>query len=155
MNSDEDASGEPDASVRTVPVADLHFAAVPAAPERLPALRRALGEWAERVGMNAEQIEVLALASYEALANAAAHAYPDGEGVLEVHATYLPERARAQVTVTDFGSWRPEPAERGELGGRGLMLIRQLAEHADVNTDAAGTAVRMSWTAPAGAPAPR
>ncbi len=155
MNSDEDASGDSDLSVGTVPVTDLHFAAVPAAAERLPELRRALGEWAERVGMNTEQIEVLALASYEALANAATHAYPDGKGALEVHATYLPERAQAQITVADSGCWRPEPTERGELGGRGLVLIRNLAEHAEVSTDAAGTAVRMYWTVAAAAPATR
>lgn len=145
MISDEDATGEPAFPAGT-PVADVHFAAVPADPQRLPGLRRALAEWAERAGMSAEQVEVLALTSYEALANAAEHAYSDGEGVLEVHATYSPERARVQVTVTDAGRWRPPPIDRGEWGGRGLVLIRNLAEHAEVSTDATGTTVRMSWT---------
>lgn len=153
MNSDEDATGAPAGAL----VADVHYAAVPAHPERLPGLRRALAGWADRVGMSAEQIEVLALASYEALANATAHAYSNGEGVLEVHATYLPERAQAQVTVTDSGRWRPPSTEWG-LGGRGLVLIRNLAEHAEVSTDATGTTVRMHWTVgtlASAAPAPR
>ncbi|MHA6801383.1 ATP-binding protein [Bounagaea algeriensis] len=143
MNSDEDATGEPDPLAG---VADVHFAAVPAEPEQLPGLRRALAEWAGRVGMSAEQIELVALASYEALTNATVHAYSGAGGVLDVHARYLPERAQAQVTVTDSGRWRPEPPERGEQGGRGLVLIRNLAEHAEVTTDASGTAVRMRWT---------
>lgn len=153
MNSDEDATGEPDPLAGAV--ADVHFAAVPADPERLPGLRRALAGWAERAGMSAEQVEVLALASYEALANATAHAYSDGAGVLKVHATYLPEQAQAQVTVTDSGHWRPPPTERGELSGRGLVLIRNLAEQAEVSTDTSGTTVWMSWTVhtPATAPA--
>lgn len=144
MTSDEDTAGRADRPDGAV--ADVEAAAVPAEPDQLPGVRRALAEWAGHVGMSAEQVEAVALASYEALANATAHAYSDGAGVLDVHATYRPERAQVQVTVADSGRWRPPPAERGGLGGRGLVLIRSLAEHAEVTTDAAGTTVRMYWT---------
>jgi serine/threonine-protein kinase RsbW len=124
---------------------DLNFAAVPAEPERLPALRHALARWAARAGLSAERVEALALAAYEALANAAAHAYSDG-GALDLHATYRPEPGEVEVTVRDHGRWRPPPTERGGLGGRGLVLIRSLADHVDIATDASGTTVRMRWS---------
>lgn len=136
------AKGEPDDAG---PVPDLHYAAVPAEPERLPGLRRALVEWAGRVGLSAERVETLALAGYEALANAAAHAYRDGAGVLEMRAAHRTGPERLEVTVSDQGDWRPEPADRGGLGGRGLVLIRNLADHAEVTTDESGTTVSMTW----------
>ncbi|RCW43302.1 anti-sigma regulatory factor (Ser/Thr protein kinase) [Halopolyspora algeriensis] len=126
-------------------VTDLRFPAVPAEPERLPELRHTLVEWAERTGMAAEQVETLALAAYEALANAAVHAYPDGDGVLDVHASHRPDSAQVEVTVTDYGRWRLPPSERGGTGGRGLVLIRNLADHAEVIAETSGTTVRMAW----------
>lgn len=124
---------------------ELHCREVPAEADRLPALRRALADWAENVGLSADQRELAALATYEALANAATHAYSDGEsGVLDVHAIYRPTSGHAEVVVTDYGHWQ-EPG-REDLGGRGLVLISSLAEHAEVTVTAGGTTVRMSWT---------
>ncbi|NHD18403.1 MULTISPECIES: ATP-binding protein [unclassified Actinopolyspora] len=136
------------ACARDEPTSELCYREVPAAPERLPALRNALSEWAGRAGLDAEQVEKLILASYEALANVVAHAYPDGGGVLDLQARLLRDPARVEVTVTDYGHWRPEAQRRRDLGGRGLILLRSLAEHAEVLTGGAGTTVRMSWTPP-------
>ncbi|MDR7300609.1 ATP-binding protein [Haloactinomyces albus] len=146
MDTDGAAADEHDGDDRAGPVADLHCPAVPAEPERLAGLRRALTEWAERIGMAVEQVEVVALAGYEALANVAAHAYPDGGGVLDMHAVYRPDTAQVEVTVSDHGSWRRPPAERADMGGRGLVLIRSLAEQAEVTAGTSGTTVRMAWT---------
>ncbi|NYH79662.1 anti-sigma regulatory factor (Ser/Thr protein kinase) [Actinopolyspora biskrensis] len=140
-------------SARGDPDSELCYRDVPAAPERLPPLRNALAEWAGTVGLDAEQVEVLMLASYEALANVVAHAYPDGSGVLDLEARLLPEPTRVEVTVTDYGRWCPESEQRRDLGGRGLILLRSLAEHAEVLTGGEGTTVRMSWT-PAQDPVP-
>lgn len=145
MDTDGKAAGEHDADLGETQVAALRFPEVPAKPERLPELRHALVEWAERTGMTDEQVETLALAVYEALANAAVHAYPDGDGVLDVHASHRPDTAQVKVTVADYGRWRLPPTERGGQGGRGLVLIRSLADHAEVTTDASGTTVRMTW----------
>lgn len=134
------ARGEPDS--------ELCYREVPATPERLPGLRNALAEWAGTAGLDAEQVERLILASYEALANVVAHAYPDGSGVLDLEARLLRDPARVEVTVTDYGRWRPDSERRRELGGRGLILLRSLAEHAEVSTGGEGTTVRMSWTPP-------
>ncbi|WP_017973713.1 ATP-binding protein [Actinopolyspora halophila] len=132
------ARGEPDS--------ELCYRDLPAAPERLPALRNALAEWAGTAGLGAEQVEMLMLASYEALANVVAHAYPDDSGVLDLEARLLHESARVEVTVTDYGHWRPAQEEHRDLGGRGLILLRSLAEHAEVSTGEGGTTVRMHWT---------
>lgn len=128
------------------PTAHRHWRGVTAEPTSLPAVRRELAEWAEQLGVDAERVEMMTLATYEALSNVALHAYPDEHGVLDMGAAYWRGRARVQVTVADRGRWCPEPTDRGGLGGRGLVLIRSLAEHCEVTSDANGTTVRMSWT---------
>lgn len=133
---------------------ELRCTGVPADPGRFPGLRRALAGWAEHVGMSAEQIEALALASYEALANVAAHAYPDGDGLLDVRAVHTP--GRAEVTVTDHGTWRPSDGGPTACGGRGLLLIDSLAEEAEITSAAGGgTSVRMAWAVDSEQPATR
>jgi serine/threonine-protein kinase RsbW len=126
-------------------IADLCYTAIPAEPQRLPGLRRALVEWAEGAGISGERLEALALVCYEALANAVAHAYSDGDGVVDVRASYRQSPARVEITVTDYGQWRAPGPERGDLGGRGLVLIRSLADDAEVSTGESGTTVRMTW----------
>jgi len=144
MNGAGGTAGLGDSASR--PLTDVDFVAVPAEPARLPELRRELAAWAERLGMSAEQVEAVALAGYEALANAATHAYAGGTGTLNLHATYRQERQQVQVVVRDSGQWRTPAADRRGLGGRGLVLIRNLADHAEVHTDGSGTAVWMHWT---------
>lgn len=143
---DEDANCDVAGGADLGSVADLQFAEIPAQPESLVRLRRVLSEWVTRIGMTEEQKTALTLASYEALANAASHAYPDGSGVLGLCASHQPDSARVEVTVFDHGNWRTPPFERGGLGGRGLLLIESLADHAEVITDDSGTIVRMVWT---------
>lgn len=146
MSSDEEDTEPGETGVG--PPGQWQWSEIPAVVERLPQVRDGLADWAGRVGLNAQQVEDVTLASYEALANAAMHAYPDGQGTLAVHAQYRPDRQQAQITVADAGQWQPPPDERDGLGGRGLVLIRNLAEHAEVHTDGAGTTVSMRWTVP-------
>src|SRR6202000_929795 len=81
---------------------DLHCVAVPASLDRLCALCRTLARWAASTGIAAERAHAVVLASYEALANAVAHAYPSHlAGVLDLHATYRPQHRRLTITVTD------------------------------------------------------
>src|SRR5699024_2213348 len=95
---------------------------------------------------SAEQIEAVTLAGYEALANAATHAYAAGTGTLNLHAEYRSARRQVQIAVSDAGRWRTPPTDRDGRGGRGLVVIRSLAEHAEVHTDASGTTASMHWT---------
>lgn len=148
MDIDDDGHLRPSTAATSAAV-ELRCREVPAEPARFPPLRRMLAAWAEYLGMDAEQVEALVLASYEALANAAEHAYGGSAGVLELHAVYTADSAQAQVTVIDGGQWQP-PSDPGTgLGGRGLVLIENLAERSQVSTGRSGTEVRMSWTVPA------
>ena len=74
-----------------------------------------------------DTVEDLQLTLGEALANAVEHAYGNGPaGACAYSVDRLPDGAVA-VRVEDFGPWRPVPADPG-FRGRGLMLIRRLAE---------------------------
>jgi anti-sigma regulatory factor (Ser/Thr protein kinase) len=127
--------------------ADLHYATIPAEAEKVAGFRRVLTSWASGVGMAAERVQALTLATYEAMANVVKHAYRGLPGTLELHATYLAELHQVTVTVIDKGHWRPLLAEGGPArsGGRGLPLIRALAEDTDITTSTRGTSVRMRW----------
>jgi len=118
---------------------------VPAATDQLSPLRCALTDWATRLGVAAHIVEDLVLATYEAMANVVEHAYRDrGSGALDLHAHADRVRGTVTVTVTDYGHWRPPPADRGARG-RGLLLIRSLAEHAEIRPNHQGTTVSMTY----------
>jgi serine/threonine-protein kinase RsbW len=127
--------------------ADLHYETIPADAERVAGYRRILTRWASGVGMAAERVQALTLATYEAMANVVTHAYRGLPGTLELHATYLAELRQVTVTVIDKGHWRPTLVEGSPLrsGGRGLPLIRALAEDTSITTGVRGTSVRMRW----------
>jgi serine/threonine-protein kinase RsbW len=126
---------------------DLHVR-VPAVAGRLTGLRHALAEWAERVGLAPADREALTLASYEAMANSVEHAYSGQlEGVLDLRAERDESEGRVVVTVTDYGQWRPPPADPG-VRGRGLPLIRGLTPDSKIRPSARGTTVSMSWPLP-------
>lgn len=129
--------------------AGLCYRAVPACADRLPALRRALVDWATQTGLSSDDVEAIALSSYEAMANVVEHAYTDGEGDLGLAAVCLPAENRVQVTVTDWGEWTTPPSQPEMRNGRGLPLIRHLADEAEITAGQGGTAVRMWWSFPA------
>lgn len=113
---------------------------------RLATLRKAVGLWADAIGLSREQRADVVLAVYEALANAAEHAYPDrDDGVIDLHAYYTQDLIT--VVVTDYGDWRPPQPSDG-LRGRGLLLINALAHRSDVTHGHGGTKVTMTWPTP-------
>ena len=107
--------------------------------------RGVLTEWAAHVGMPQDQRDDLVLAAYEAMANAAEHAYRGQGGVIELHARRTADEVI--VTVADHGVWRPPPDEKG-IRGRGLLLIEGLSHRSTVMPGDKGTTVVMTWTAP-------
>ena len=126
----------------------LQRSGVAASAGSLPLLRDELTAWARAVGLHEGATESLALASYEAMANAVEHAYGGAVGLLDVEA--MRHADRVQVTVTDHGSWVPSH-EGDRHRKRGLPLIHRLADDAVVNSDENGTTVSMHWSLPAGA----
>jgi serine/threonine-protein kinase RsbW len=131
-------------AVAGVAVEQLHRR-VPAVAERLTQLRLAVADWATRLGLAADLIEDLVLATYEAIANVVEHAYRDClGGLFDLCARADRTLGTVTVTVTDYGRWRPPPADPGSRG-RGLPLIHHLAEHADIVPSPHGTTVTMTY----------
>ncbi|HLU57218.1 MAG TPA: ATP-binding protein [Pseudonocardia sp.] len=116
----------------------------PSLPHRLREIRAQLATWAARLGLSDDAVDDIVLATHEALANVADHAYPDGGGEAELDAACVDGEIR--VVVRDHGRWQV-PREPG-WRGRGLILIAGLAERVDVQRQAAGTCVAMSWRLP-------
>ena len=140
----------------------LFYRGVRAEPSQVTMLRQALDRWLDRLHLEVELGQDVLLASYEALANAVEHAYPDGYGdrvgAVDLEAVYRPGERSVEVIVTDHGRWRtPEDPSGDSCRGHGLALIRTLTSHTDVVTVPDGTSVSMKWdvsTSPAlvGAP---
>jgi serine/threonine-protein kinase RsbW len=122
--------------------------AAPSLPTQLSDVRGRMAAWATAVGLGTDAVDDLVLATHEALANVADHAYPDGEGEAYVDADC--HSGEVSVVVRDRGRWQPPAAEPG-WRGRGLVIIHGLAEHVDVRHGDAGTTVEMRWPLP---PAP-
>jgi anti-anti-sigma factor len=132
---------------------------LPADPNRLARVRRAVAAWARAGGLPEEMSEDLQLALGEALANAVEHAYP---GAAEGECAWSLERdpdGAVRACVQDFGVWRPPPADRGHRG-RGLELISALGADVDVrrtqdgDAEGTGTTVRFRIPAPRTAAVP-
>lgn len=144
MSAQEGEDPLGDGGVRS-PVAALRWVGVPAIGGLLAPLRRRLANWASATGMADDQVESMVLATDEAVSNVVCHAYdPDQPGTFDLLATHDPGRA-VQVTVADHGRWRSATPQPGLLHGRGLVLIRMLANETVIERSADGTTVRMGW----------
>jgi PAS domain S-box-containing protein len=119
------------------PVDTLHLRP-PAEPRALASVRYSLRRWLDAVGLPEQEAYDVLVASGEACANAVEHAYGPGDASFELDAWV--ENGEVTISVRDFGSWR-DP--RGRERGRGIDLMNQLMDHAEVNRDADGTTVRL------------
>lgn len=119
-------------------------AGIPARVEELAPLRRQVQAWANSTHLSTAQVGALILATYEAMANVVAHAYAHGAGVFDVRAAATQDQRTVTVTVTDAGRWKT-PSAQGIAGGRGLPLMRGLADYQEVHSTADGTRVTLRW----------
>lgn len=117
----------------------------PALVKRLAQVRRQLARWAAAAGLPQQAVDDVVLATHEALANVVDHAYTDGspEAWLDVEC----DVDQVVVVVRDRGRWQPPAADPG-WRGRGMLIIRGLADHVDVQRGAGGTTVEMRWQRP-------
>jgi serine/threonine-protein kinase RsbW len=118
---------------------------VPATAADLVPVRGELGSWLRGLQPTLDEVrrEDIVLASYEAMANAAEHAYaghPHGD--LTIEATYTV--AALTVVVVDGGAWRA-PTGEDPFRGRGLPLIAALTDRNVVRHGPDGTLVSMDW----------
>ena len=120
----------------------LHLV-VPATPEYVGRLRRAVRRWLRSVLGDEDAVDNLTLAASEALENAAEHAYAghDEVGTMTLSARRDDTADRAVViTVSDAGRWRA-PADSTGYRGRGLALIGELTDTHEVQPGPTGTTV--------------
>jgi serine/threonine-protein kinase RsbW len=117
----------------------------PTMPAQLPEVRRRIAGWAMELGLSADDVDDLVLATHEALANVADHAYDGVPGEALIHAEC--RGGQAVVVVRDRGRWLP-PSSDNTWRGRGLLIIEGLAQHVDVHRGPTGTTVEMRWALP-------
>jgi serine/threonine-protein kinase RsbW len=111
---------------------------VPAVPENVAALRRAVVEVAERLGASDAIRSDVALAVSEACANVVVHAYPPGDvGPLIVHAAASKNGSDLVVTVIDQGQGMTPRHDSPGLG-LGLPLIANLSDRLEIRDGAEG-----------------
>jgi anti-sigma regulatory factor (Ser/Thr protein kinase) len=120
-----------------------------ALPWQLASVRSRVAAWAEGLGAPPEMVDDLVLATHEALANVADHAYShradlDGEAGSAFLDGELTTAGEIVVMVRDEGRWRTPTADPG-WRGRGLVIIRGLSDAVEIRHDDSGTRVQMRW----------
>ena len=116
---------------------------LPARAENVAVVRHAIGGLGEALAIDDQTLSDVKLAVTEACTNAVVHAYPDGEGPLEV-AAYVGEN-RLMLVIRDEGRGIVPRTDSPGLG-LGLPLIATLAEALELGTDDEDrTEVRMTF----------
>ena len=130
----------PERRVDTAPDLEL---TLPARPENVAVARHAIGGFADVLEVPDQTLADVKLAVTEACTNVVVHAYPDGDGPMEVAAGV--RDGRLTIAVRDEGrGMLPRPDSPGL--GLGLPLIATLAESLELGTGAnEETEVRMSF----------
>jgi serine/threonine-protein kinase RsbW len=115
--------------------------------------RAEFGSWLDRhFTLGAELASDLLLALNEALANAAEFAYLEAPqcGTVDISATYNVDSDTLAVSVNDRGRWRHNDSDRDAAErrhrGRGIPLMRVLADETAINSTPHGTHVTLTWT---------
>ena len=118
----------------------IEIAAIPA---QLSDIRHQLADWLRSASVPEPLAADIVLVVNEACSNSAEHAYRGREpGTMRVEAAV--DHMHIHINVVDSGSWKTPPADPGTRG-RGLLLMRTLSEHVDLEGTAHGTTVGMRF----------
>ena len=113
----------------------------------LSLVRRRFRRWLDGLGWPRDLRDDIVTAVHEAAANVVDHAYPgQSPGPIRIVARRLAGGLRGQrhveISVRDWGRWRPAPADPGTRG-RGLAMMRALMHRVDLRRLDNGTEVTM------------
>ena len=146
-DADQAGTTAPERFAAGAVVASTFEELAPALPNEMADLRRKLIHWLGEFPLDPASTHDITLATYEALANVAAHAYPDGHGWARLAADRTGDTVTVTVTDTGCGipSTRPRVAGLRTSGGRGLRLIDQVTDQSEIDSGSHGTTVRMTW----------
>lgn len=129
----------PEELVRAGP-ADARTAAV---------LRDDLYSWLRQFAdVTPTQLSDIVVSSYEALANCADHAYANrpSSGAMTLRAVYDRAAQAFRVSISDGGVWRePQAPQPSDIRGRGIALMRALADHCTIEGRPQGTTVQLLY----------
>jgi anti-sigma regulatory factor (Ser/Thr protein kinase) len=120
-----------------------------AEPRQLAAVRRTVRAWSALAALSDDCSADLQLLLSEAASNSVEHAYRGSEVGEFAYEVRRRANGGVRVAVQDFGRWRAPAADPG-YRGRGLALIKNLAE--EVTLDVGDTGTRLAFTVPAGPP---
>ena len=111
---------------------------LPGDPAELASMRLLLRRWLRHADGTPQDVAEILTATGEAAANAIEHADAPARSSLEIVGTVAGREV--DITVRDYGSWRPE---RADERGRGLVLMRALMDTVEVMPSPEGTTVRL------------
>ncbi|WP_197523239.1 ATP-binding protein [Actinokineospora pegani] len=106
---------------------------VPGRGSELGRVRRCLGGWLSARGIARGLATDILLAVDEAMANSVEHGYRDTDGG-HVRVAATVGGPHLTVTISDNGSWRPPRFDPAAHRGRGLDIMRALADTVTVDT---------------------
>lgn len=134
---------------RQADIADAQFIRVLTAEARaVGSTRNEFAQWVRaHLALDEERISDIVLAVNEALSNAVEFAYldiPDG-GTVAIEARHRAGVGSLTVTVADRGVWLPEDPVRSRNRGRGIPLMRMLADDTTIESTDAGTRVQLRF----------
>ncbi|MDR7576704.1 MAG: ATP-binding protein, partial [Armatimonadota bacterium] len=111
---------------------------LPAKPSAVRIARQAVSRLAAEAGLDRRQMLGVQVAVSEAVSNIIEHAYGPAGGPIHLRASLA--EGLLTVEVRDVGRWRT-PREEGR--GRGLALMRALADRVTIERGETGTTVRV------------
>lgn len=114
---------------------------LPAVPDSIAAIRRAVGKAAEELNADATAVDSVKLAVTEAVTNVVRHAYGAEGG--EIRVAVEPANSTLVVRVVDDGGGVVYGPSQEAEGGYGMRLMRSLTRSCDVSSSVEGTSVRM------------
>jgi serine/threonine-protein kinase RsbW len=121
---------------------------IPAKAEYISLSRLALTGLSRLRALPRETVADLKLALTEACSNSVRHAYPDGEGRVQIVFQLQPDRLVIEV-VDDGAGFEVERGEHDgrELaeGGLGIAIIRAIADELEIGTGASGRGSRLRF----------
>jgi anti-sigma regulatory factor (Ser/Thr protein kinase) len=111
----------------------------------IPATRRTVAQYARKVGLSEEQVEVLELAASELATNSVRHGGGTGTVAMWVEHGAAVVEFSDSGRVTDPLTGRLMPSLEQE-GGRGVYLVNQLCDLVQLRSSDHGTVVRvLTW----------
>ncbi len=131
-------SAEGDRFIRNDVVADAYNAA---------RVRDEFASWLREYGdLDRVRFSDVVLAVNEALANTAEFAYLQKGGVGTIDVEAVRDNGTLTVTIADQGHWREStPATQSRTRGRGIPLMRALADDLTIDSSALGTTVCLRF----------